>query len=96
MKDFFDLHYTEHIRVEDAAAHFGYHRSHVYAAFLKAYGVSPQRYLAGKRIEKGAELLKTTSLSVTEIAYSLGYSELYAFTRAFTTYMGVSPRTYRG
>ncbi|KRF06568.1 hypothetical protein ASG89_19145 [Paenibacillus sp. Soil766] len=96
VKDFFDLHYTEHIRVEDAANHFGYHRSHVYAAFLKKYGISPQRYLAQKRLEKGAELLKTTSLSVTEIAYSLGYSELYAFTRAFTTYMGVSPRSYRG
>lgn len=96
VKEFFDLHYTEHIRVEDAASHFGYHRSHLYAAFLKKYGISPQRYLAAKRLDKGAELLKTTSLSVTEIAYSLGYSELYAFTRAFTTYMGVSPRAFRG
>ncbi|MDR6551111.1 AraC family transcriptional regulator [Paenibacillus qinlingensis] len=96
VKDFFDLHYTEHIRVEDAAQHFGYHRSHLYTAFLNKYGISPQRYLARKRLEKGAELLKTTTLSVTEIAYSLGYSELYAFTRAFTSYMGVSPRAYRG
>ncbi|OCT15548.1 hypothetical protein A8709_15850 [Paenibacillus pectinilyticus] len=95
VKEFFDLHYTEQIRVEDAAHQFGYHRSHLYAAFLKKYGTSPQRYLASKRLEKGAELLKTTTLSVTEIAYSLGYSELYAFTRAFTTYMGISPRTYR-
>lgn len=96
VKEFFDLHYTEHIRVEDAAHHFGYHRSHLYAAFLKSYGMSPQRYLASKRLDRGAELLKTTSLSVTEIAYSLGYSELYAFTRAFTSYKGMSPRAYRG
>lgn len=34
-------------------------------------------------------------LPLTEITFLLGYSELSAFSRAFTRWMGVSPRSYR-
>jgi AraC-like DNA-binding protein len=43
-----------------------------------------------------AELyLEQRQLPLTEIALLLGYSELSAFSRAFTRWTGTSPRTYR-
>ncbi|NOV03964.1 AraC family transcriptional regulator [Paenibacillus planticolens] len=96
VKDYLDLHATEQIRIEDAARLVGVHRSHLFTSFRKQFGVSPQQYLQKIKLEKGASLLRETALSVTEIALSLGYPELYSFTRSFTKYFGVSPSTYRG
>ncbi|NQX71383.1 helix-turn-helix transcriptional regulator [Paenibacillus alba] len=84
MKNYLDLHFTENIRIEDASRQVGIHRSHV--AFVKKFGCSPQCYLQKLRMDKGARLLRESDLSVTEIALSLGYPELYSFTRAFTKF----------
>ncbi|MBM7675649.1 helix-turn-helix domain-containing protein [Gracilibacillus alcaliphilus] len=40
-------------------------------------------------------MLRTTSHSITEIALSLGYPNLYAFTRAFSQYYQLTPTHYR-
>ncbi|MOA67458.1 DNA-binding transcriptional regulator AraC [compost metagenome] len=47
------------------------------------------------KMGKGAQLLRVTDKPVTEIALSIGYPDLYAFTRAFTSYFGLSPTKYR-
>ncbi|MDD9267314.1 AraC family transcriptional regulator [Paenibacillus sp. GCM10023248] len=95
VKDYLDLHAGENIRIEDAARSVGIHRSHLFACFRSKFGLSPQQYLQKIRLEKGANLLRETNLSVTEIALSLGYPELYSFTRAFTKYFGIAPSSYR-
>lgn len=95
VKDYLDLHASENIRIEDAARLVGIHRSHLYAAFRGKFGLSPQQYLQKIRLEKGASLLRETCLSVTEIGLSLGYPELYSFSRSFTKYFGISPSSYR-
>ncbi|MFA5940901.1 MAG: AraC family transcriptional regulator ligand-binding domain-containing protein [Sinimarinibacterium sp.] len=47
------------------------------------------------RHEKACELLKAGELSVTQIAYELGYSDASNFTRAFRQRAGISPVAYR-
>ena len=39
--------------------------------------------------------LKQVHMSLSEIAFLLGYSELSAFSRAFRRWHGMSPRDYR-
>lgn len=95
VKDYIDLHYTENIHIEHAAKLVGVHRSHLTSTFTQQYALSPMQYLQKQRMERGAQLLKETGLSVTEIALSLGYPELYSFTRAFKRYFGISPKAYR-
>ncbi|TYP78117.1 AraC family transcriptional regulator [Paenibacillus methanolicus] len=88
-------HYMEPITVADAARQAGVHRSHFYLAFQRRYGMSPKRYLIQLRMEKAEELLRIGKLTVTEIALSLGYADLYAFSRAFGQFHGIAPSAYR-
>lgn len=93
--EFMDLHATEGITVQQVAAFAGVHRSYFSSVFASQVGVSPQKYLQNIRMEKAKRLLIETEASVTEIALSLGYPNLYTFTRAFKIYYGISPQVMR-
>ncbi|MCJ8013261.1 AraC family transcriptional regulator [Paenibacillus sp. KQZ6P-2] len=92
---FFQLHYTETLRVETVAGMFGLHRSHFSHVFAQKVGVSPQQYVQRLRLTRAGELLMDVSLQIGEIASSVGYPDLYTFSRAFKRYHGCSPSDYR-
>ena len=52
-------------------------------------------YFQKKRLETAAALLDEDDLQIGEIATMLHYSSVYAFSKAFRTYFGISPRAYR-
>ena len=52
-------------------------------------------YFRKRRLETAAGLLRENDLSITQIAQMLQYSSLYAFSKAFHAYHGMSPRIYR-
>lgn len=89
--DFMDLHATEGISVQQVAAYAGVHRSYFSNAFTSQIGVPPQKYIQNIRMEKAKRLLVETDATVTEIALSLGYPNLYTFTRAFKSYYQTTP-----
>ncbi|QWV06789.1 AraC family transcriptional regulator (plasmid) [Pseudoalteromonas shioyasakiensis] len=51
--------------------------------------------LASLRQQKSVSLLNETDLSVTEIAFLCGYSEISAFHHAFNRWYGMSPKVYK-
>ena len=63
--------------------------------FRKLFGSSPQAMLTRLRIDRAKELLRTSTLSVKEIAYELGYSRQHDLTRAFHKYSGKSPSEWK-
>src|SRR5215471_21715534 len=83
------------LSLEDMAdvAHLSpYHFSRV---FHNIIGVPPGEFLAALRLEEAKRLLLTTSLSVTDICFELGYASLGSFTTRFTQLVGVPPRLLR-
>ena len=52
-------------------------------------------YIRKQRIEKAIEYLKTSSYSLTKIAYLTGFSDQSHFTRIFKKHTGKSPSVYR-
>ncbi|WP_409343840.1 AraC family transcriptional regulator [Paenibacillus sp. MBLB4367] len=93
--EFIHTHVFEGVSVEDAAHYVGVHRSYFSGVFAERMGVSPIQYMQRLKMDKSALLLHETDKPVTEIALSVGYPDLYAFTRAFTAYFGMSPTKYR-
>jgi len=58
-------------------------------------GHSPTLYLRSLRLQKGRDLLKTTDLSIAEVAYEVGFSDPAYFSRAFSQEFGVAPSAAR-
>lgn len=87
--------YTEEITIEDMARNLGLNRKYMTDLFKEAVGMPPQQYLGQLRINKACELLAETSLSVKEIAYSVGYRNQLHFSKMFRQSYGISPSEYR-
>ncbi len=64
-------------------------------SFQTITGKTPHRYLLEARVERGAELLRNTRLSLSDIAAQTGLSSQSHFNLVFKRYFGVTPRVYR-
>ena len=58
-------------------------------------GVAPKTYVRERRIARARELLRSTPMSIEEIATALGYDEPTSFFRAFKRTTGQTPGAYR-
>lgn len=58
-------------------------------------GQSTQQHIHDKLIEKAKEKLSTTSLTVSEIAYELGFEHSQSFSKLFKTKTNLSPLEFR-
>ena len=63
--------------------------------FTAYVGVPPYRYLIGLRIQRAAELLRETELSITQVCSRVGFHSLSHFTTTFRGHTGMSPSAYR-
>src|ERR1700749_3791292 len=63
--------------------------------FPRITGVTPGRYRAALRLFEAKRLLLTTSLTVSDIVCSVGYSSVGTFTSRFTRAVGMTPTQYR-
>ncbi len=63
--------------------------------FESLFGVLPKLYIDKLRLNKAAELLAETSMSVAEISEMMGYQDPFHFSRRFKSVIGFSPRQYR-
>jgi len=81
--------------LDTLADHAGMSRSTLALRFTDSYGSGPMELLRVIRMQKAAEMLAQTDLPVKRISAEVGYSSRTAFTRAFETATGLSPRSYR-
>lgn len=56
--------------------------------FKSAFGITPHRYLAKVRLQRAAELLQQSNTPVNEIAWTCGFENASAFSRAFRAAYG--------
>lgn len=94
-KRFLETHYADLISIESVAKHVGIERTHFSKRFQSAYRISPIAYLQQIRMQKAMLLLKQTNYKMSEIAHSVGYSDLPTFSKAFKKWNGLSPIQYR-
>ena len=63
--------------------------------FRRRYGLPVHTWLRQRRMERAAELLRNSSLSVLGVAQSVGYGSASQFTAAFRRQYGVTPARFR-
>ncbi|WP_431087569.1 ABC transporter substrate-binding protein [Paenibacillus sp. 8b26] len=92
---FMQDHYAESITLERLAGLLECSPRHLTRLFKKQTNCSPIMYLIQLRMDKAKELLRKTDATLQDIAASVGYPDVYFFSRAFKKYTGVSPVHYR-
>ncbi len=88
-------HLHEVLTLEDLASVAYFSPSHFTRVFGDLIGIPPGEFLSALRLQAARRLLVTTSLSVTEICFEVGYSSIGSFTTRFTHLVGLSPRLLR-
>jgi AraC-like DNA-binding protein len=69
--------------------------SYLTHAFTDFYHISPIHYLVGRRVNEAMRMLKTSSLSIKEIADRVGFRNLSNFYTHFKQWNGISPSEFR-
>lgn len=64
-------------------------------SFKKNYNMTFQEYVVRRRMQEAMRLLKHPSAAVTDVCFSVGYTDLSYFTRTFRRYIGTSPSVYK-
>jgi AraC family transcriptional regulator of arabinose operon len=93
--DFIKKGYQDGINVTDITDYVGISRTYLSQIFQKELGLSIQTFLIDYRLHKAANLLLSTSLSVSDVAVNVGYDDALAFSKAFKKKFGISPKNYR-
>jgi AraC family transcriptional regulator, melibiose operon regulatory protein len=89
------LHADRKLTLLDIARAGKLSRSSCESAFGRVLHTSPIQYLLNFRLEKGLELLLSTSLTVTEIAQQCGFCSGSYFAEQLRKRSGVAPGEYR-
>jgi len=87
--------YSEQLSLADIAGSASLSRFHLCRIFQAATRISPFRFLAAVRVHQAKHLLLTTSVSITDISFAVGYNSVGSFTNYFTNSVGMSPRLFR-
>ncbi|MHA0858117.1 AraC family transcriptional regulator [Paenibacillus sp. CMAA1364] len=93
--DYIKLHATNGISVQEVAEIIGIHRAYFSSEFKRKIGISPIAYITKQKMDRANLLLLETNNSITEIAYSLGYPNVFSFTRAFKSNFSICPSEFR-
>ena len=78
--------------VEQLAADMGLSRAQLYRKVKVLTGRTPVDIIRLNRLNRAKHLLETTDLSISEIAYSVGFTAPSYFTKCFKDEFGVSPK----
>lgn len=86
--------YMNEISIEEISRRLNLDRTYFSVIFKKKVGVSPKQYLLNYRMNVAASLITGNNISVSVAARSVGYSDLYTFSKVFKRHFGVSPTKY--
>lgn len=85
---------TEKINPEYLSEMLNMSQRQLYRKIKAVSGSTVQEFITRIRMEKASEMLSTTSLSISEIAYKVGFSEVSNFSRTFSKHFECSPTKY--
>lgn len=93
--EYIEKHLFESLNIKKVAEHSGYSPSWLEKMFIKFTGKGIFTHIQHIRIEKAKQLLRQTSLNISEIAFEVGYNSHTRFTLAFVRLNKMPPSRYR-
>jgi AraC family transcriptional activator of pobA len=94
-REVLEMRYRGHLDVKEYARQIGTSETVLRKACVKVAGQSPTQLVHARMLIEAERQLRYTGMSITEIAYYLGFEDPAYFSRFFAKGMGVSPRSFR-
>ena len=86
----------EHFGLPGLCKKAGLSRSQLFRKLKALTGQSTTHFIRSIRLAKGKEMLETTDMTVSEVAYAVGFNRVAYFSTMFREEFGVSPSEVRG
>ncbi len=93
--DYIERNLENKILLEDISGEIFFSKYHFHRIFKAFTGESLYAYVNRLRVERAAYYMATIKLSVTEIAFKVGFSDISTFSRAFKKRFNLSPSAWR-
>lgn len=87
--------YTSPISLQGIATHFSLSKQYVMRLFREQFGMTVTHYINEVKLRKSLDLLTFASLSISEVAYAVGFSSLYYYDRIFKKTYALTPSEYQ-
>ena len=95
LMSYIDTHIYSLKNLEELTEVTDYSYGYLSFVFKKTTGETLCNYYIRKRMEAARLMLTEGNLKITEISERLGYSTLYAFSKAFKGHFGISPKNFK-
>ena len=92
---YIDREYMYITSVKSVAKELSYSEYYLSHKFSEKVGMSIKEYITKKKLQRAAQMLKTTNLSISEISDYLHFSTQHTFRQAFKRVYLMSPNEYR-
>lgn len=95
VKQYVEDNLSQSLCMADLAAVAHMSEFHFSRLFKQSTGYTPYRYIVGRRVQRGRELLAKTALPLYEISEKLGFGDQSHFTTVFRKNVGMTPKQFR-
>lgn len=93
LQEFINKHLSDpELSIEMLSAELGLSRAQLFRKVKAKLGVSPVDLIRQIRMQKAQQMFRRTDLSVSEVAYSVGFSSSSYFSKCYKDYFGVAPK----
>ena len=92
---YIENHYDQKLNISDIADRVNLNGRSFLRRFKKATANTPLEYIQRVKIEAAKKKLETSTDTILEIMYAIGYNDDKAFRSVFKKYAGLSPKQYR-
>jgi AraC-like DNA-binding protein len=92
---YIEQHLSEKLTLQQLARIAAYEKTYFSTVFKDIYGVAPKHFILIKKIEKAKQLLITTSDTLECISESIGFHDVFHFSKTFKKLIGESPAYFR-
>jgi len=82
------------LSVEDLSREVGMSRVYLYKKLLAITGKSPVEFIRIIRLKRGTQLLEKSQMTVSEVAYAVGFNSPRYFSKYFSDEFGLLPKEY--
>ena len=93
--DLIENYHYSNINLDDLAGRYSISKSSLIHRFKKETGFSIMNYKLHCQLEEAKNLLKITDLTITSIAFEVGFNDTSHFTKIFKEKTGITPKEYR-